>query len=132
MPQSAGQPIEIKVEDRTVPATVDAILPLAPRFEALRDLVPSAASAILIVPNTDGRLRAGQTVYSPFVPRVVVADVPNSCIANAADGTHKVQVLRDNVVRDVPIATLAAVGPDRSFISGALRSGRRGDRVGDP
>jgi membrane fusion protein, multidrug efflux system len=116
----AGQPMEIKVEDRTVPATVDAILPLASRFEALRDLVPSAASAILIVPNTDGRLRAGQTVYSPFVPRDVVADVPNSCITNSPDGNHKVQVLRSNVVRDVPIATLAAVGPDRSFISGAF------------
>ena len=116
----AGQPIEIKVEDRTVPATVDAILPLAPRFEALRDLVPSAASAVLVVPNTDGRLRAGQTVYSQFVPRDVVADVPNSCITNSPDGNHKVQVLRNNVVRDVPIATLAAVGSDRSFISGAF------------
>ena len=114
----AGQPTEIKVEDRTVPATVDAILPLAPRFEALRNLVPSAASAILVVPNTDGRLRAGQTVYSQFVPRDVVADVPNNCITNSPDGNHKVQVLRNNVVRDVPIATLAAVGPDRSFISG--------------
>lgn len=114
----AGQPMEIKVEDRTVPATVDAILPLAPRFEALRDLVPSAASAVLVVPNTDGRLRAGQTVYSQFVPRDVVADVPNNCITNSPDGNHKVQVLRNNVVRDVPIATLAAVGSDRSFISG--------------
>ena len=85
----AGQPMEIKVEDRTVPATVDAILPLASRFEALRDLVPSAASAILVVPNTDGRLRAGQTVYSPFVPRDVVADVPNSCITNSPDGNQK-------------------------------------------
>ena len=28
--------------------------------------------------------------------------------------------MRNNVVRDVPIATLAAVGPDRSFISGAF------------
>jgi len=116
----AGQPTEIKVEDRSIPATVEAILPLAPRFEPLRDLVPSAASAVVILPNVDGRLRPGQTVFSPLIPRDVIADVPNSCIANAADGTHKVQVLRDNVVRDVPIATLAAVGPDRSFISGAF------------
>ena len=60
----AGQSVEIKVEDRTVPATVESILPLAPRFEPLRDLVPSAASAVVVVPNTDGRLRPGQTVYS--------------------------------------------------------------------
>jgi len=116
----AGQAAEIKVEDRAIPATVEAILPLAPRFEPLRDLVASAASAVVILPNIDGRLRPGQTVFSPLIPRDVIADVPNSCIANAADGTHKVQVLRDNVVRDVPIATLAAVGPDRSFISGAF------------
>ena len=64
----AGQPMEIKIEDRTVPATVDAILPLASRFEALRDLVPSAASAVVVVPNTDGRLRPGQTVFSPLDP----------------------------------------------------------------
>jgi multidrug efflux pump subunit AcrA (membrane-fusion protein) len=115
-----GQPLEIKVEDRSVPATVDAILPLAARFEPLRDLVPSAASAVVVVPNPDGRLRPGQTVFSPLIPRDVVADVPNSCIANGPDGSHKVQVLRNNVVRDVPIATLAAVGPDRSFISGAF------------
>jgi multidrug efflux pump subunit AcrA (membrane-fusion protein) len=116
----AGQSVEIKVEDRSIPATVEAILPLAPRFEPLRDLVPSAASAIVLLPNIDGRLRPGQTVFSPLIPREVVADVPNSCIANTADGNHRVQVLRDNVVRDVPIATLAAVGPDRSFISGAF------------
>jgi multidrug efflux pump subunit AcrA (membrane-fusion protein) len=116
----AGQPLEIKVEDRSVPGTVDNVLPLASRFEALRDLVPSAASAIVIVPNPDGKLRAGQTVFSPLIPREFVADVPNSCIANSPDGNHKVQVLRNNVVRDVPIATLAAVGPDRSFVSGAF------------
>jgi multidrug efflux pump subunit AcrA (membrane-fusion protein) len=114
----AGQPLEVKVEDRSIPGTVEAILPLASRFESLRDLVPSAASAIVILPNADGRLRPGQTVFSPLIPRDVIADVPNSCIANATDGTQKVQVLRDNVVRDVPIAALAAVGPDRSFISG--------------
>jgi len=116
----AGQPLEIKVEDRAVPGTVDSILPLGSRFESLRDLLPSAASAIVIVPNPDGRLRAGQTVYSPLIPREFVADVPNSCIANLPDGNHRVQVLRNNVVRDVPIATLAAVGPDRSFVSGAF------------
>jgi multidrug efflux pump subunit AcrA (membrane-fusion protein) len=116
----AGQTLEIKVEDRSVPATVESILPLATRFEAIRDLVPSAASAVVVVPNTDGRLKPGQTVYSPLIPRDVVADVPNSCIANTPDGNHKVQVLRNNVVRDVPIATLAAIGADRSFISGAF------------
>jgi membrane fusion protein, multidrug efflux system len=119
----AGQHLDLKVEDRTVPATVDTILPLSARFESLRDLVPSAASAVVVVQNADGRLRPGQTVFSSVVPRDFIADVPNSCITNSPDGNHKVQVLRNNVVRDVPIATLAAVGPDRSFISGAFDPG---------
>ncbi len=116
----AGQAIEVKVEDRTASGVVEVILPLASRFEPLRDLVPSAASAILVFQNADGRLKAGQTVFSPLVPRDPIADVPNSAIGNLPDGTHKVQVLRDSVIRDIPIATLAAVGPDRSFVSGAF------------
>jgi membrane fusion protein (multidrug efflux system) len=115
-----GQTLQIKVEDRTVPAKVEAILPLAARFEPLRELLPSAASAIVQFENGDGRLRPGQTLFSPLVPREPVTEVPNACLSNVSDGTHKVQVLRDNVVRDVRIAALAPVGADRSFISGAF------------
>jgi hypothetical protein len=31
-----------------------------------------------------------------------------------------VQVLRDNVVRDIPVAVLAPIGSDRSFVSGPV------------
>jgi biotin carboxyl carrier protein len=118
-----GQSVSIKIEDRTTDAKIEALLPLSARFEPLRDLLPSAAMATAVVQNSGGQLKSGQTVYSPLVPREPIADVPNSCIGNVGDGNHKVQVLRDNVVRDVPIATLAAVGADRSFVSGAFRAG---------
>jgi multidrug efflux pump subunit AcrA (membrane-fusion protein) len=118
---SVGQSLSVKVEDQVVNGKVDALLPLSPRFEPLRDLLPSAALASVTIKNSEGTLRAGQTVYSPLIPRDPVADVPNSCIGNIGDGGHKVQVLRGDTVRDVPIATLAPVGPDRSFVSGTFR-----------
>ncbi len=96
-----GQNLTIKVEDQTASAKVDALLPLSARFEPLRDLLPSAALASVTLKNTDGAFKVGQTVYSPLVPREPIADVPNSCIGNVGDGSHKVQVLRDNTVRDV-------------------------------
>ncbi len=115
-----AQNVQIKVDDGMANATVDAVLPLAQRFEAIRDLLPSAASAVVRVPNVDGRLKAGQTVFSPLIPRDPVSELPNSCLANVPDGTRKIQVLRNNVIRDVPVATLAPVGPDRIFVSGAF------------
>jgi biotin carboxyl carrier protein len=118
-----GQNLTIKVEDQTANAKVDALLPLSARFEPLRDLLPSAALATVTLKNTEGTFKAGQTVYSPLVPREPIADVPNGCIGNVGDGSHKVQVLRDNTVRDVAIATLAPVGVDRSFVSGPFRDG---------
>ncbi len=120
---SVGQNVSIKVEEQVVSGKVEALLPLSPRFEPLRDLLPSAALASVVLKNTDGAFKAGQTVYSPLVPRDPVADVPNSCIGNVGDGGHKVQVLRGDTVRDVPVATLAAVGDGRSFVSGAFRDG---------
>jgi hypothetical protein len=85
--------------------------------------LPSAALASVTLKNSEGAFKSGQTVYSPLVPREPIADVPNACIGNVGDGSHKVQVLRDNTVRDVAIATLAPVGVDRSFVSGPFREG---------
>jgi len=118
-----GQNLSIKVEDQTASAKVDALLPLSARFEPLRDLLPSAALASVTLKNTEGTFKAGQTVYSPLVPREPIADVPNGCIGNVGDGSHKIQILRDNTVRDVAIASLAPVGVDRTFVSGTFREG---------
>ena len=68
--------------------------------------------------NKSGKLRAGQTVHSPLIPRLPVAEVPTSAIANAEQGGRKVQVIREGFVRDIPVQLLGPVGADHVFVSG--------------
>ncbi|MBW3541404.1 MAG: HlyD family efflux transporter periplasmic adaptor subunit [Planctomycetes bacterium] len=112
--------IEIRIEDENVRAKVESILPLGERFEPLRSILPSAASAAVSIENGGGRLQAGQTVYAPVVPRDPVVEIPTSALANQTDGGRKVQVVREDVVRDVPVRLLGQVGVDRVFVSGAF------------
>ncbi len=58
-----GESLSLKVEDRAVNAKVEALLPLSQQFEPLRDLLPSAALATVVIANADGQWKAGQTVY---------------------------------------------------------------------
>ena len=46
---------------------------LAPRFDALRELLISPASALVTIENTAGKFFAGQTVYSDLIPQTPVA-----------------------------------------------------------
>lgn len=117
---TAGKPVEIRIEDQTVQGKVKDILPLAARFEPIRDLVQSAASATVIVENDKGTFSSGQTVYATLVPRHPVSEVPNSAVANGGDGTRKVQVVREDVVRDIPVQVLGSVGNDHAYVSGAF------------
>jgi RND family efflux transporter MFP subunit len=120
---AAGGPIQIDIEDTRVSATIEQVLPLSERFEKLRDIVTSVASAIVLVDNVGDRLKVGQTVHAPLVPRQPVAEIPNSSLANQGDGTQKVQVIRGNVVRDVKVELLGQVGAERVHISGPLIEG---------
>jgi hypothetical protein len=52
-----------------------------------------------------------------------VAQVPSGSISNAAEGNRKVQVLRENVVRNLPVNILAKVGNDSVFVSGRFNDG---------
>lgn len=115
---SAGSSLPIKVEDQTVTATLDAVVPLADRFEPLRDLFLSVASGIATVDNKAGKLRAGQTVYSTMIPRDPVVEVPTAALSNAPEGERKVQVIRDGFVRDVKVLPLGQVGEEHVFVSG--------------
>ncbi|HUG90550.1 MAG TPA: HlyD family efflux transporter periplasmic adaptor subunit [Planctomycetaceae bacterium] len=120
---AAGQPIQIRVEDQAVEARVTGILPLAERFEPLRKLIHSVASARVLVDNADGRFHVGQTVYAPLVPRQPVAEVPTTTLSNLPDGGRRVQVLRGDTVRDVDVQLLGAVGADRLYVSGPFADG---------
>ena len=69
------------------------------------------------------RFRDGQTVYVPVIPRDPVAEVPAEALLPAADGRRLVQVVRENVVRDLPVRLLGQVGTDRAFVAGPFADG---------
>lgn len=114
----AGDNLEIKVEETTVSGKVNAIVPLNERFDPLRPLFQSIASGIVELDNSSGRFFAGQTAYSAMIPRLPVTEVPVDAVGNADTGGRKVQVIRDGVVRDVPVELLGAVGEQHVWVSG--------------
>ena len=118
-----GASIEINIEETPVTATIQQVLPLDARFEKLRDIVNSVASAVVVIDNVGDRFQAGQTVHVPVIPRHPVAEIPNASLANTGDGNKKVQVIRNNVIRDVNIRLLGQVGAERVHVSGPLDEG---------
>lgn len=120
---TAGKPLTLRIEEQTIQVPVTSILPLGSRFESLRKFVPSIASAIVVIDNSGGKFRAGQTAYSPLIPRHPVTEVPSAAIGNAAEGKREVQVVRNGIVRNIPVQLLGPVGENRSFVSGPFAAG---------
>ncbi len=118
-----GSTVDIKVEETPVKARVESVIALAEKFDPLRELTVSPASAFVSVDNAQGKLFAGQTVYSDLIPLAPVALVPASSITNAEEGNRKVQVLRENVIRNVRVRILSKVGNDSVFVSGRFNDG---------
>ena len=120
-----GSSIDIKVEETPVKARVETVIALSPRFDALRELLISPASALVTIENGAGKFFAGQTVYSDLIPLTPVALVPSASISNVPDreGNRKVQVLRENVIRNLNVKILAKVGTDSVFVSGRFNEG---------
>jgi multidrug efflux system membrane fusion protein len=118
-----GSNIDIKVEEAQVKARVEAVTALAPRFDPLRELTVSPASAVVSVDNSAGKFHAGQTVYADLIPLTPVALVPSTCVSNVPDGNRKVKVLRDNVIRDIVVRILAKVGTESVFVSARFNEG---------
>jgi multidrug efflux pump subunit AcrA (membrane-fusion protein) len=118
-----GSSIDIKVEESQVKARVETVTALAQRFDPLRELTVSPASAVVSVENSAGKLHAGQTIYSDLIPLTPVALVPASCVSNVPDGNRKVKVLRDNVIRDIIVRILAKVGTESVFVSARFNEG---------
>lgn len=113
-----GGPLEIQVEGSAVLAKVSALLPLENRFAAVSQLVESPAQAVLLIENGTGKLRAGQTVQSLLLPRDPVTAVSAVAVGNQPDGTRRVQVLRDGVVRNLPVQIHGRAGGEAVYVSG--------------
>ena len=75
-----GKTMGIKIESNEVEGKIEAVLPLPPKFDPLRELFDSIASVSVVFENGDGKLKVGQTVYVPLIPRQPVAEVPVSAI----------------------------------------------------
>jgi multidrug efflux system membrane fusion protein len=118
-----GSQVDIKVEETPVKARVESVMALAEKFDPLRELTVSPASALVALDNAAGKFFAGQTVYSDLIPLAPVALVPSACISNAEEGNRKVQVLRENVIRNLRVRILAKVGNDSVFVSGRFNEG---------
>ncbi|MDA0285232.1 MAG: hypothetical protein O3B86_17930, partial [Planctomycetota bacterium] len=115
---NAGEAITLTVEDVIVVGLVQALEPVSEDQQRLRDLAVSVTMAVVAVPNSGGKLSPGQAVYPAIVPKDPVTRIPLSSVSTATDGSRVVQVLRENVVRNVPVVLHGQIGKEDLFVSG--------------
>jgi hypothetical protein len=115
---TTGQTITLTVEDAKVVGLVESVEPVSEDQQRLRDLAVSMAMAVVSVRNADGKLARGQAVYPDIVPNDPVARVPLESVSTATSGQRVVKVLREFVVRNVPVILHGQIGQGDVFVSG--------------
>lgn len=115
-----GASINLNVEEQVAQATVDQVLPLATQFEKLRDLSNSITSAVVILNNNGNQFRPGQAVNVALIPRYPIAEIPTVSVKNTPEGKRTIQIVRENVIRDLIPQILGQIGPERLFVSAAF------------
>ncbi len=115
-----GGEIEVSVEKTPVKGKVQVILPAEKSFEPLRSMIHNLATAVVQIDNSKGEYFAGQSVFTKVIPQHPFGSVPTVALQNHADGIRKVQILRQGVIRDIPVQELTQMGPDRLFVAGAF------------
>ncbi len=118
-----GETIEVKLDNQVARAKVQSMLPLEGKWQPLRQILDTAAIAVVEFDNRDGNLKDGQTAYSPIVPRQPVIEVPNLSLRNSEKGSRIIQVVRDSMVRDIEVQLLGPIGEDRSYVTGPIQAG---------
>lgn len=119
-----GQPFEMQINGETISGTIESLPPLADDFGPLRNFIDNLGSAVVTVDNANSQFLVGQAVHIPLIPRQPVASVPNSVLkALPDDDGWKVQVVRDDTVRDVKVSILARIEGDRTYTSGPFQAG---------
>ncbi len=118
-----GKPYAVQINGETVSGTIESLPPLADDFGPLRNLIDNLGSAVVTFDNAQSEFLVGQAVHIPLIPHQPVASVPNSVLqASPDDNSWKVQVVRDNTVRDVTVSILARIDGDRTYTSGAFQA----------
>ena len=115
-----GNKVNLSVEEQATQGTVNQVLPLDPRFEKLRDLANSITSAVVVMDNKQNQLRPGQSVSVSLIPRYPIAEIPTVAVQNSPQGERKIQVIRENVIRELTPQILGQVGPERLYVSAAF------------
>lgn len=116
-----GDSITLKLDQGTANGKVQVLLPLDETWQGLRELIPTAALAEVVVENGAGTFQDGQTVFSTLIPRQPILEVSNTSLKNSEEGNRVVQVLRDGMIRDIQVTLLGPVGEGRSYISGPVQ-----------
>lgn len=113
-----GKAIQLTVEDTVVEGQVQVLEPLQGDQIKLRDLAVSVAIAVVSIPNGDGELSRGQAVYPAIVPKNPVTKTPLKSVRTNARGIRIVQVLRDHIVRNIPVLLHGQIGKNDVLVSG--------------
>ena len=113
-----GQTISLTVEDSVIVGIVKSVEPVSEDQQRLRDLAVSVAMAVVSIRNADGILARGQAVYPDIVPNDPVTRVPLESVTTTTGGHRIVQVLREHVVRNVPVVLHGQIGKGDVFVSG--------------
>lgn len=113
-----GQLIRLTVEDATASGEIVAVLPLSEEQQKFRDLAVSVAMAEVTFNNRSGNLQIGQAVFPQLLPEDPVARVPLTSLKSGQSGDRVVQVLRNHVVRNIPVRLHGQIGKEDVFVSG--------------
>lgn len=113
-----GQPITLTIEDSVVVGMVKSIDPVSDDQQNMRDLAVSVAMANVSIRNSDGKFATGQAVFPTIIPDDPVTRVPLEAVKTGANGSRTVQVLRDHIVRNVPVRLHGQVGKGDVYVSG--------------
>ncbi len=118
-----GGMFKLRVENQTLDSKVDKLQPADPKFERVRDLATSLATAVIVLDNPQQKWHVGQAVFAPLVPRSPVTEVATSTVGTNEQGRRRVQIVRQGIVRDVEVELLGQVGVERIHVSGPFIDG---------
>ena len=113
-----GSEIPLNVEDQTVSGRVESVVALTTELQVLRELSVSVALADIVIDNPVRKLREGQAVFAPLIPKNPLTRVPLEVVRTASSGKRIVQILRGHVVRDIPVSLHGQDGKEEVFVSG--------------
>ncbi|WP_166820140.1 efflux RND transporter periplasmic adaptor subunit [Thalassoroseus pseudoceratinae] len=118
-----GKSYTLQINGESVTGTIESLPPLAEDFGPLRNFIDNLGSAVVTIDNSKSTFLVGQAVHIPLIPRQPVASVPNASLQALPENSGwKVQVVRDDTVRDITVSILARINEERTYTSGLFQA----------